>query len=48
MRVASIDRSAAMCKRAAENATAAGVALDVIHGDMLDFVLRTSSTWPSA
>jgi SAM-dependent methyltransferase len=39
MRVASIDRSAAMCKRAAENATAAGVALDVIHGDMLDFAL---------
>ena len=37
-----------MCKRAAENATTAGVALDVIHGDMLDFSCRTRSIWPFA
>lgn len=34
-----LDLSESMCKRAAENATTAGVALDVIHGDMLDFQL---------
>jgi SAM-dependent methyltransferase len=39
MRATALDLSEAMCKRSAENATKAGVALDVMHADMLDFQL---------
>lgn len=39
IRATALDLSESMLKRAAENATSAGVALDIVHADMRDFQL---------